>query len=572
MIEPQQMGGSTARDTSAPPPERTAWTRWALLGVLAAYGLLVWQMNFIVDDAYISFHFAKNLVDGAGFVFNPGVDGRVEGSSELLWVALLVGIEALGGDPSFWSRAVSIACGALLILRVERTLRIDLALSPTSTILGSVFVGTLPVFAAWATGGMSTMAFALVVFEFYRRLFVRPGGAVFLALLGLCGLLLRPESPPLLLGLAAGAWLLCRSPRESQQRRMALAAGLSLLVFIALLVVARLAYFGYPLPNTAYAKVGLTAHQFLAGGFYLGRFFAVFPGAAFALLACAVVIPRLWRGAQRSVLAGALLLLTIQVAFVASVGGDWMGMFRYALPSLAPLAVLFALAIEAPPHRAEGKIRPALGLAVCLMNLTPAFGLEPLQTLIDKALSRKRMSPSQLSKLRMEDYNTELWCDLGRDLKTVAPPNGSLVARGIGAVSYHSDLCIFDQHGLVDVEIAHSSTQRTKGAASHDLHVPVAYFEPRKPSYAYAGLHSAAELEAFNPLLIRRMFGHPGDVDTARHYRPRVYLVPWLEREENYLVLAERDYSAPVDETAWRGPLLQLAEPLELGSPPPAGK
>jgi hypothetical protein len=51
-----------------------------------------------------------------------------------------------------------------------------------------------------------------------------------------------------------------------------------------------------------------------------------------------------------------------------------------------------------------------------------------------------------------------------------------------------------------------------------------------------------------------------------------VHLVPWLEREENYLVLAERDYSAPVDETAWRGPLLQLAEPLELGSPPPAGK
>ena len=41
-------------------------------------------LGFDIDDAYISFRYAQNLLDGHGLVFNPG--DPVEGYSNLLWV------------------------------------------------------------------------------------------------------------------------------------------------------------------------------------------------------------------------------------------------------------------------------------------------------------------------------------------------------------------------------------------------------------------------------------------------------------------------------------------------------
>ena len=43
--------------------------------------------RFIQDDAYISFRYVQNFVDGNGLVFNIGE--RVEGYTNLLWVLIL---------------------------------------------------------------------------------------------------------------------------------------------------------------------------------------------------------------------------------------------------------------------------------------------------------------------------------------------------------------------------------------------------------------------------------------------------------------------------------------------------
>src|SRR5262245_22165277 len=62
-------------------------------GVVVAQGLVFHWLP--VDDAYISFRYAKNAVDGHGFVFNIGE--RVEGYTSSLWVFLL----ALAGRCGF---------------------------------------------------------------------------------------------------------------------------------------------------------------------------------------------------------------------------------------------------------------------------------------------------------------------------------------------------------------------------------------------------------------------------------------------------------------------------------------
>jgi len=69
-----------------------------VLGVLAIYA--VWRVIHLAwtcDDAFISYRYAKHLVEGQGLVFNPGE--RVEGITNPLFTLLLAGMMAAG-----WNR------------------------------------------------------------------------------------------------------------------------------------------------------------------------------------------------------------------------------------------------------------------------------------------------------------------------------------------------------------------------------------------------------------------------------------------------------------------------------------
>lgn len=59
---------------------------WLALGILAFTFTLVYS-NFIQDDAYITYRYARNLATGAGFVYNPGES--VLGTTTPLYTSLL---------------------------------------------------------------------------------------------------------------------------------------------------------------------------------------------------------------------------------------------------------------------------------------------------------------------------------------------------------------------------------------------------------------------------------------------------------------------------------------------------
>ncbi|MFQ5416191.1 MAG: hypothetical protein ACE5FL_03975 [Myxococcota bacterium] len=68
----------------------------AALGGLAVLVFLweAWLPRSQIDDAYISFRYAGNLVAGHGLVFNAGE--YVEGFTNLLWTLLIAAGIALG--------------------------------------------------------------------------------------------------------------------------------------------------------------------------------------------------------------------------------------------------------------------------------------------------------------------------------------------------------------------------------------------------------------------------------------------------------------------------------------------
>ncbi len=87
--------------------------RLALLGgSLPWLVLLAWLSSvawFLCDDAFISFRYVRNLVEGHGLVFNPGE--RVEGYSNFLWVLELAGLwRVFGLRPENAAPWLSVAC------------------------------------------------------------------------------------------------------------------------------------------------------------------------------------------------------------------------------------------------------------------------------------------------------------------------------------------------------------------------------------------------------------------------------------------------------------------------------
>src|SRR5690242_18166607 len=61
---------------------------WAMLAIAALAGTaLVVERASVFDDAFISFRYVRNLLDGHGLVWNVGE--RVEGYTNFLWVMLV---------------------------------------------------------------------------------------------------------------------------------------------------------------------------------------------------------------------------------------------------------------------------------------------------------------------------------------------------------------------------------------------------------------------------------------------------------------------------------------------------
>src|SRR5262245_4613068 len=92
--------------------------RGAVLLVVALAIVVIFERNvrrgwFLNDDAFITFRYARNLVDGHGLVFNPGE--RVEGYTEFLFALLMAGGIALGMAPEAFSNVLGVACGTAIL-------------------------------------------------------------------------------------------------------------------------------------------------------------------------------------------------------------------------------------------------------------------------------------------------------------------------------------------------------------------------------------------------------------------------------------------------------------------------
>ena len=293
-----------------------------LLVALAVFLWESWEVHPQIDDAYISYRYADNLVKGNGLVFNPGE--RVEGYTNLLWTLLIaVGIRA-GLEAPQIAHALGVASGLAALLATFFYARGGLPSSQQWLAgLAPGIVASSGSFALWATRGLETPLFvALVILALAAQ---QAGRTVWATIAVVVATLTRPEGAILAAVVLSFEWW--QSSRRGVQRwTPVFSYGLAL----AGLTGFRLAYYGSPLPNTFYAKVGDVP---ISGGVEEVLAFLAESSVPLLLLAgfCVLQDRRTWPGAA---------FVLVLAIYVVAIGGDGIGPGRFLLPALSCLAAL----------------------------------------------------------------------------------------------------------------------------------------------------------------------------------------------------------------------------------------
>jgi arabinofuranosyltransferase len=334
--------------------------RAALAGIvaLACVGLYVgWRdFWFLCDDSYIAFRYVSNSQLGFGYVWNPPPWKPVEGYSSWLFVVLMdFAWRFLGKEPPVSANTIDLlfSYGTLaLLVAMALELRLTRLAPHRVAVVGLVLLGTLTnrTFLAWTSSGLETGMFGFWVMAWVYVGLFRPLDRGRLTLLTtLAGVLELSRPDGLLFLLATVAILGLDLLRRAWEGRATAADAIpwTPLAIPAVHVAWRMSFYGFPLPNTAYAKH--TAPWPEMGALYLASFLVEYGYWLWLLLLAALLIRAAWttpvlrrlRAVDLDTWVRAAVVATVvaQAAYyVLIIGGDH---FEYrVLEPLVPLSYL----------------------------------------------------------------------------------------------------------------------------------------------------------------------------------------------------------------------------------------
>ncbi len=445
--------------------------------------------HWIVDDAGISFVYARNLAQGNGLVAQPGVP-PVEGYSNPSWVLLLAPFFSLGiFHPTITPKIIS----ALLVIAsyviLCRTLRLSgIRQSLIAAVLVLISMNTSLV--AWSTSGMENALYAfflmLLFFVTVRGIVLeetRSRNAIGAGLLAGAVALTRPEGI-IFCGLYPLVVLADRlgRPRSGFKARLTnlLNYGLVLLLVFGGFMFFRLTYFGDLFPNPYHAKGGPSFQDFVSlvtlQPAIVAKVQALMTGVAGSL--GGIVLAGLIIMTIHLVSTGRFrpehLALSVFVVWGACayilLPYDWMGEFRFATPFL----VFFYAHAVVITHAfiASFKVAAWRRKAVVAVMAVAFVGGSVFMFVQRSASFAKK--PTVSFATVAESYGHRF----NRIADRLGVEGGSMLLPDIGGTLYYSKLRIYDMGGLCDKTIA--KTLRGDQRAFYDY-----VFEVMKPTFIH---------------------------------------------------------------------------------------
>ncbi|RPI25231.1 MAG: hypothetical protein EHM61_14910 [Acidobacteria bacterium] len=425
--------------------------------VLSAAALVVLSIfnsaAFPIDDAFISFRYARNLTEGLGLVFNPGE--KVEAYSNFLWTICISAFGQLGFSEVLAARLLGFASLIGVCLLCIRRLRTVTGSLLSSFLVALVFV-SLPTTIFHTLSGMETMLSAFLLLATGTVLETEAGsrtkGLSAGILVGLYSLN-RPEGLALFGCLLAGAAAikLVKGKYGPHTGWFALSYGLAMLPFFAW----RFLYYGTLLPNSVVAKSGFLHPLVLkAGAEYAARFLFWY---APVLLVAAHSFQKV--ALERLVVFRIPAVAAVSLTAILGGVGDGYPYSRYLYP-LFPLLIIWATEGMAA-LRWSRAVRAGALLTLTLLQTGLLYAEQKRTALIANTLtSVDRLksffadglptsgNPSRLTEKGLGHYQAAGWLDEN------ATPSQLLATYEIGIVPYFSRLRVLDLFGLADRHIA----------------------------------------------------------------------------------------------------------------------
>lgn len=471
-------------------------------GTAVAALILLNQMRtlwFTQDDAYISYRYAQNALDGHGLVFNTGE--RVEGYTNFLWVILLILGAHMGLDFDTTAKILGIASAvgliALIAFAVRRLWR-DHALGDgiIPGITAALILAANGSLAYWAVSGLETPLFAFLA---AAGLFAWTVQSRLLIPLLTLAALTRPEGGLLWVIVLTGEGLWGKGWRHAF--RLAVIGGLLLLPFAAF----KLFYYGSLLPNPFYAKTGLAWEYIRSGIEYTWlywREYGLYGATALLGAMSAFGVSGRWR-----VWPFFWVLYTI---YITMVGGDVLKAHRFFAPVHAPLVLTAILGAAILARRIVSRLAPpwaaaAVGIVLC-------------------AWSYYMPRDSLLSIWGMERGLIQKMATVASYLKQTDPRPFSIAASTIGRLSY--DLRghrVIDMLGLTDSTIArHPESIPGNVSTWRERNFNATYLMEQDPDYILFSTGHKPSAPAERALMLHSRF--------RQNYYASLYSAPHLGR------------------------------------------
>lgn len=251
---------------------RATWTGWSTrqrvhavivaISMCIAVGVQLPLSDWFIEDAAISFAYARNVANGEGLVTYVGGE-RVEGYSNPTWTFLLTLFEFVGINAFVAAKWLGGLFGAAcipLIYALTRSVR-GHRKDDDAPAMAAVLLSMNAQFAIWNAAGLENSLFNLfLVIGLWRVLAEHEEDGVWrwplsaFAFLGLA--VTRPEG--ILYGALAGfTGMMLALSRDSRQGALYTAKWVfSFFLPFTLYHAVRYQYFGWAFPNTYYAKLG----------------------------------------------------------------------------------------------------------------------------------------------------------------------------------------------------------------------------------------------------------------------------------------------------------------------------
>ena len=456
---------------------------WLTLGLIVA-AILSRGYSFVLDDAFISLRYARNLVEGHGLVFNPG-ETPVEGYTNFLWVLIAAAHVPFTRWPEHWLLLYDKLAGFGVIAVVWWEMLRRGGNARTWLWLAVLLVALHETLHAWIGGGLETHFFSLLVIAAVGRFLreERKGEEEikwkwWSAILVGLALLTRPEGYLVAAICSAALVTRCVATQFSAAavRRASIWVTTCAAFAVPHLTFRRL-YYGEWVPNTFFAK--MPGPYFESGLPYL----AIFLKANYfhwGLIATIVAIafagpyarPRPHFAFDRAVLAA---LIVGWFSYVGYAGGDHLE-FRLLAPTVPLLALLIGLTaadLSENARRFPPRFRRLVPLALVMAGAALSARLLVTSIRLPFADDLFRLHIASARGQAHADY-AEAWRPAGEWLRKFALPTERISVPAAGIIPWTCGLPSLDLHGLTDRAVARQPVA-VRGVLGHEKSATWAY-------------------------------------------------------------------------------------------------